>query len=935
MDRHRSHTRRRRFEGLRVTAGLVACVVAGLLAAPVATARAATPDPRSATVVGALDRAEARAVRDGEVPVIVRLDPDAARPTVHDAQAAIIAAVGPDATVEHRYTTIPAVALTVDATEIDRLRSVPGLDGVAIDRAASVDLASSVPSIGGDRARTAGATGRGQTIAILDTGVDASHPMLAGRVVGEACFSRGGNCPNGSTVQYGAGSGAPCTFASACMHGTHVAGIAAGDDGTTVGVAPDADLLAIQVASLYGGGLVSWTSDQLAGLDWIYAQRTSFDIAAVNISLGYSRFTDRATCDTEGSSSGYSAAVSRLRSNGTAVVAATANDGSGTGIAFPSCLTGVYGIGSTNDAGAVSSFSNRNALMSYWAPGESIVSSVPGGGTASASGTSMATPHAAGAFAVLAAARSGATLDSLAARLAATGTAVTGDGYSKPRIELWRALGIDAFAQALPVAPDIAAPLAATTSDATRETGEPTHAGVTSSGSLWWSFDAPTAGSLSLSTQGSGIRTVLAVYTGSAVGTLTPVASSADTGTGGSSAVAVSAVAGTHYSVAVAGRGTAAGAIRLAVRWAPLGGYHPVTPARVLDTRTSGGPIGAGATRSLGVLGLGGVPATGVRAVAMNVTVTDGSAPSVLTVWPSGQARPVASNLNWMPGDTRPNLVVSATGVLGAVDLYNLAGSVQVVADVIGWYDDGSVVGGADFHPLTPTRVLDTRDGTGSAAAPFGPGESRILPVAGRGGVPASGATAAVLNVTVTDPTDSSFLTIWPSDVARPLASSLNWPVGATRPNLVVAPLAGDGSLAVYNLTGRVQVIADVVGWYGGTDGSHYVAQSPVRVLDTRPSGLPLAQGESRTLTVAGIGGVPTWANAVVLNLTGTEPTAPTFVTAWPAGVPRPLASSLNLGAGETVPNLVVVPLGTGGAISLFNNLGRVHLVADVVGWYG
>ena len=142
--------------------------------------------------------------------------------------------------------------------------------------------------------------------------------------------------------------------------------------------------------------------------------------------------------------------------------------------------------------------------------------------------------------------------------------------------------------------------------------------------------------------------------------------------------------AGTHYSIAVAGRGTAAGAIRLALRWAPLGGYHPVTPARVLDTRTSGGPIGAAATRSLGVLGLGGVPSTGVRAVAMNVTVTDGSAPSVLTVWPSGQARPVASNLNWMPGDTRPNLVVSATGVLGAVDLYNLAGSVQVVADVIG-----------------------------------------------------------------------------------------------------------------------------------------------------------------------------------------------------------------------------------------------------------
>lgn len=919
--------------GLRWAAGLVACTV--LL--PVSAAHASTATPGIAPEVEArIDRVAARAARDGEVPVIVRLDPDASRPTVHDAQAAVLDAVsGSGASITRRYASIPAVALTVDAGAAERLRDIAGLDGVAIDRPAVVDLASSVPSIGGDRARTAGAGGRGQTVAILDTGVDSAHPMLAGRVVGEACFSLGGNCPSGAKVQYGSGAAAPCTFASACMHGTHVAGIAAGNDGTHVGVAPEADVLAIQVASLYNGSLVSWTSDQMAGLDWIYAQRASFDIAAVNISLGYSRFTDRATCDAEGASSGYSAAVNRLRSNGTAVVAATANDSSTTGIAFPSCLTGVYGVGSTNDAGTVSAFSNRNALMSYWAPGESIVSSVPGGGQGSASGTSMATPHVAGAFAALEAARPAATLDETAARLTSTGTAVPTDGLGKPRIEVWRALGIDAFDRALAIQPDALAPLAASTGDATRETGEPVHAGVTSSGSLWWSFDAPTAGSLTLSTEGSSVRTVLGVYTGTTVGALTPVVSSADTGVGGSSAVTFSTTAGTRYAVAVAGRASAVGTVRLTTRWAPLGGYHPVTPARVLDTRTNGGALGAGATRSLGVLGVGGVPGTGVRAVAMNVTVTDGTAPSVLTVWPAGQARPLASNLNWVPGDTRPNLVVSATGVLGAVDLYNLAGQVHVVADVIGWYDDGSVVGGADFHPLTPSRILDTRDGTGSFAAPFGPGESRILPVAGHGGVPGAGATAAVLNVTVTDPTDSSFLTIWPSDVARPLASSLNWPAGATRPNLVVAPLAADGSLAVYNLTGSVQVIADVVGWYGGADGSHYVAQSPVRVLDTRPSGLPLRQGESRTLTVAGAGGVPTWASAVVVNLTGTEPTAPTFVTAWPAGVTRPVASSLNLGSGETVPNLVVVPLGTGGAITLFNNLGSVHLVADVVGWYG
>ena len=827
------------------------------------------------------------------------------------------------------------MAAELDRGGIARLREVPGVVGVEPDRAARVSAASNLTQIRAAAAQSAGAGGRGATLAILDTGVDATHPMLAGRVVGEACFSRSGNCPNGQTTMYGSGAAAPCSYSSTCGHGTHVAGIAAGNDGVHFGVAPEATILAVQVFSRSGNSAISWTSDQMAGLDWVYGQRATFSIAAANLSLGFSLYTDRATCDADGIGIGYRTVTDRLRSVGIATVAATGNDGSATGVSFPACMTGVYGVGSVGDTDAVSSFSNRNDLMSYWAPGEGIYSSVPGG-YGYESGTSMATPHVAGAFAVLHAAYPTATLDQTATRLTATGTVPTGDAHGRPRIDVWAAIGNDAFARALPINPGTGGPVTATTVGATREPSEPLHAGVTSSGSLWWAFDAPSAGALSLTTAGSAIDTVLAVYTGSSVNALTPVASNDDS-VGTSSAVSFTATEGAQYRIAVAGKGSASGAVALAITWLPYGGYHPVTPARALDTRTTGGAIGQGEIRSLGLLGQAGVPTTGVDAVAMNVTVTGGTAPSVLTVWPSGVARPLASNLNWPVGDTRANLVVSALGVLGAVSMVNATGSVHVIVDVVGWYDDGGAAHatGSEYHPVTPARILDTRDGTGSVRAPIGPGSVRVLTVTGRGGVPASGVTAAVINVTATDTTAPSFLTVWPGDVPRPTASSLNWPAGATRPNLVIAPLAADGTVSLYNLAGQVSVVADVVGWYGPAAGNAFVAQAPVRILDTRDSAAPIRQGETRTVRATGGAGVPTWAAAVALNVTATGATAPTYFTVWPTGITKPLASSLNLGVGETVPNLVIVPVGTLGNVSIYNNTGSAHVVVDVVGWFG
>ncbi|MBW3547043.1 MAG: S8 family serine peptidase [Actinobacteria bacterium] len=246
--------------------------------------------------------------------------------------------------------------------------------------------------------------------------------------------------------------------------------------------------------------------------------------------------------------------------------------------------------------------------------------------------------------------------------------------------------------------------------------------------------------------------------------------------------------------------------------------YHPLTPARILDTRSGNGApaakVGAGAKVDLQVTGRGGVPTTGVGAVVMNVTVTEPTAASHLTAWPTGSSRPVASNLNYVAGKTVPNLVVAKVGSGGKVSLHNNSGQIHVIADVVGWYGDGSGTSGARYTPLTPARILDTRSGTGAPAAKVGPGGTVNLQVTGRGGVPTAGVGAVVMNVTVTEPSAASHLTAWPSASSRPVASNLNYVAGQTVPNLVVAKVGFGGNVSLHNNSGQTHVIADVVGWY-------------------------------------------------------------------------------------------------------------------------
>ena len=379
------------------------------------------------------------------------------------------------------------------------------------------------------------------------------------------------------------------------------------------------------------------------------------------------------------------------------------------------------------------------------------------------------------------------------------------------------------------------------------------------------------------------------------------------------------------------------------------GGFDSVAPARLLDTRSGlGAPAGAvasGGVVTLQVEGRGGVPATGVSSVALNVTVAGSSGAGYVTAYPDGTARPTASNLNFVPGQVVPNLVVVPVGADGMVDLYNGAtGATQLIADVAGFSVSGTPTSPGAFGSLAPTRLLDTRIGVGAPTAPVAAGGVLSLDVAGHGGVPASGVSAVVLNVTVTSPSSFGYLTAYGDNTPRPTASNLNFIATQTVPNLVIAPVGDDGKVDFYNgSAGTVQIIADVAGYYlagtpvgAGTFGS----VAPSRLLDTRigtgAPAAPLAAGGVLSLQVAGLGGVPaTGVSSVVLNVTITAPSSYGYLTAYGDGESRPTASNLNFIAGQTVPNLVIAPVGADGKVDLYNgSAGTVQVIADVAGYY-
>lgn len=381
--------------------------------------------------------------------------------------------------------------------------------------------------------------------------------------------------------------------------------------------------------------------------------------------------------------------------------------------------------------------------------------------------------------------------------------------------------------------------------------------------------------------------------------------------------------------------------------------YTPVSPVRLLDTRTRLGTaadapttVGPGGVVDLRVTGTAGVPSD-ATAVVLNVTGVTPSSATDIRVYPTPvvlSAVPNVSSLNLAGGVTRANLVTVPVGNNGRVRLRNNAGSVALVADLAGYYAPAAA---ATFTPADPVRILDTRSATGTpGSTPVGPGQHLDLSVWGDGSPVPSDAAAVALTVTAVGATAATDVRVYPTpagDTAPPTVSNLNVQPGAPVPNVVVVKVGQDGKVRLRNAKGSVHLLADVAGWYDGDlAGGLFRPVTPSRVLDTRIRlGVPstasttVGPGESISVRVGGIAQVPSLSTAAVLNVTGVAATTSTDVRVYPATAESaPRVSNLNLGARQTAADLVMVKLGSR-SVRLRNAEGRVALLADVAGWFG
>ena len=381
------------------------------------------------------------------------------------------------------------------------------------------------------------------------------------------------------------------------------------------------------------------------------------------------------------------------------------------------------------------------------------------------------------------------------------------------------------------------------------------------------------------------------------------------------------------------------------------GGVVPVAPFRVLDTRVGHGApqasVPSRGTVSFTVTGRGQIPGSGVGGVFLNVTATGATGSGFVAAYPGGGAVPGASNLNVRAGQTIPNMVFVPVGTganAGKVSLYNgTTGSIQLLADSAGYVVAGAATEPGAAVPVSPARVLDTRVGTGATRRPVGAGGFIDVQVAGKAGVPGSGASGVWLNVTVTQPTSSGFISVTPGGVSAS-SSNLNFSARQTIPNLVFVPLSSSGKVRLRNgSAGTSHLLADVAGFVraGAASEAGTVAPvTPARVLDTRVgNGAPavkVAAGGGVTLQVTGRGNIPAASQVagVFLNVTVTQPSKAGYLSVFPAGITPPAASNLNFTAGQTIPNMVFVPVNAAGQVRLRNgSAGTIHLLADTAGY--
>ncbi len=380
----------------------------------------------------------------------------------------------------------------------------------------------------------------------------------------------------------------------------------------------------------------------------------------------------------------------------------------------------------------------------------------------------------------------------------------------------------------------------------------------------------------------------------------------------------------------------------------PGGSLHAIAPARLLDTRNGSAadtPIAAHGVMTLQVAGKGGIPSSAVAAVALNVTVVSPVSAGSVTVYPTGGQRPATADVDFPTVATTAGLAISQLNGAGQITIYNNSNSaINVIADVSAWFGQptNSMDQQGRYQPIVPFRLLDTRK---APAKRMTPGSTVAIQVEGVSGIPATGVTAVMLNVTSVKPTGLGYLVTYPGASTKPATSTSQFQANETRAGRVIVGVGTDGKVDVYDSTNTdTDVLVDIVGWFttgsspaGGTTYVPLAVSQRLSALQT--GGASWGPGVTRAVTMAGVVGIPSLSSAihsqaVVTDIHTVNSTGASYLTAFPSAT-KPATSDLDFAIGQNLQNMTVAGLGTTGAFNLYNLTGNVTIPIDVFGWFG